>query len=76
MMHCSSFGNRPAWQQSLFKQRRFELELILLCVRWHYRHQPSYRNVKEIMGESGLWIMSLSSDEFSDARSTIKAILY
>src|SRR6202158_1218750 len=38
---------RPA----LFKERHFEAELIILCVRWYLRFSLSYRDLKEIMAE-------------------------
>jgi hypothetical protein len=39
---------------SPFKWGHFEPSLILSCVRWYCRYQLSYRDVEEMMRESGL----------------------
>lgn len=39
-----------------FKRRRYQSEIILLCVRWYLRYALSYRNLAEIMEERGLLI--------------------
>ena len=36
---------------SLFKRRRFEVEIILLCVRWYCKYGISYRDLAEMMQE-------------------------
>src|SRR6266849_5443097 len=41
-------------QQSPFKWRHFEAEIILLCVRWYLRYSLSYRDLEEMMRERGL----------------------
>src|SRR5436190_3250735 len=41
---------------SPFKWRRFEAEIILLCVRWYLRYSLSYRDVEEMMLERGLHV--------------------
>ncbi len=41
-------------QQSPFKWRHFEAEIILLCVRWYVRYSLSYRDLEEMMAERGL----------------------
>jgi hypothetical protein len=40
--------------KSPFKWRHFEPAVILLCVRWYYRYQLSYRDLEEMMSERGL----------------------
>jgi transposase, IS6 family len=40
--------------QSPFKWRHFESEIILLCVRWYLRYSLSYRDLEEMMAERGL----------------------
>ncbi len=32
-----------------FKWRHFEVDLILLCVRWYLRYSLSYRDLEEMM---------------------------
>ena len=39
---------------SLFKRRRFPVEIILLCVRWYCKYGISYRDIAEIMEERGV----------------------
>ena len=41
---------------SLFKRRRFPVEIILLCVRWYLRYSLSYRDSEEMMIERGLGV--------------------
>jgi len=42
--------------QSPFKWRHFEAEIILLCVRWYLRYSLSYRDLEEMMLERGLHV--------------------
>jgi len=39
---------------NLFKWRHYELEIILLCVRWYLSYPLSYRQVAEMVNERGL----------------------
>ncbi|MBO1910730.1 IS6 family transposase [Microvirga sp. 3-52] len=39
---------------SLFKRRRFPVEIILLCVRWYCKYGISYRDLAEMVEESGV----------------------
>ena len=41
---------------SLFKRRRFPVEIILLCVRWYCKYGISYRDLAEMMSERGVTI--------------------
>ena len=34
---------------SIFKRRRFPVEIILLCVRWYCKYGVSYRDLAEMM---------------------------
>jgi transposase, IS6 family len=43
-------------QQTPFKWRHFEAEIILLCVRWYLRYSLSYRDLEEMMLERGLCV--------------------
>ena len=36
---------------SLFKRRRFPVEIILLCVRWYCKYGISYRDLADMMSE-------------------------
>ncbi|MGF9763563.1 IS6 family transposase [Microvirga sp. 0TCS3.31] len=39
---------------SLFKRRRFPVEIILLCVRWYCTYGISYRDLDEMVSERGV----------------------
>jgi IS6 family transposase len=43
-------------EQSPFKWRHFEAEIILLCVRWYLRYALSYRDLEEMIAERGLLV--------------------
>jgi transposase-like protein len=43
-------------KQDLFKWKHYQLELILLIVRWYLRYNLSFRNLMEMMEERGLSI--------------------
>ena len=47
-------ANRGAILLSLFKRRRFPVEIILLCVRWYCKFGISYRDLAEMMSERGV----------------------
>jgi transposase-like protein len=47
-------ANRGAILLSLFKRRRFPVEIILLCVRWYCKYGISYRDLAEMMEERGV----------------------
>jgi transposase-like protein len=40
-------------EQLPFKWRHFQTEVILLCVRWYLRYPLSYRNLEEILLDTG-----------------------
>ena len=41
-------------KEQLFKWEHFQLEIILLTVRWYLRYNLSFRNLVEMMEERGL----------------------
>jgi len=43
-------------QQHPFKWRHFQVDIILLCVRWYLRSPLSYRDLEEMMVERGLHV--------------------
>src|ERR671912_2512675 len=47
-------ANRGAILLSIFKRRRFPVEIILLCVRWYCKYGISYRDLAEMMHERGV----------------------
>jgi transposase, IS6 family len=47
-------ANRETILLSIFKRRRFPVEIILLCVRWYCKYGISYRDLAEMMQERGV----------------------
>jgi transposase-like protein len=47
-------ATRGAILLSIFKRRRFPVEIILLCVRWYCKYGISYRDLSEMMSERGV----------------------
>ena len=43
-------------QQNPFKWRHYEVDIILLCVRWYVRYLLSYRDLEEMIRERGLHV--------------------
>ena len=41
---------------SVFKRRRFPIEVILVCVRWYCKYGISYRDLAEMMQERGVMV--------------------
>ena len=37
-----------------FKRRRFQSEIILICIRWYLAYPLSYRHIEEMMKERGV----------------------
>ena len=44
----------PSTLKGLFKYRRFDREIIVLCVRWYVSYKLSYRNLVEMMADRGI----------------------
>jgi transposase, IS6 family len=68
--------------QSPFKWRHFETNIILLCVRWYLRYSLSYRDLEEMMLERGLrvdhttiyrWVQHYAPELEKRCRSHLKA---
>jgi transposase-like protein len=41
---------------SIFKRRRFPVEIILVCVRWYCKYGITYRDLAEMMQERGVGV--------------------
>ncbi len=39
---------------NLFKWRKFDKDIIILCVRWYLRYALSYRDIAEMILERGI----------------------
>lgn len=40
----------------MFKWKQYQNEIIILCVRWYLKYPLSYRNIKDMMEERGLFL--------------------
>ena len=47
-------GQAEEPQMSIFKRRRFPVEIILICVRWYCKYGITYRDLAEMMQERGV----------------------
>ncbi|MGB5132945.1 MAG: DDE-type integrase/transposase/recombinase, partial [Steroidobacteraceae bacterium] len=45
---------RPIARDPIYRRRRFEAEIIELCVRWYITYRLSYRDLVAMMAERGL----------------------
>jgi transposase-like protein len=43
----------PIARDPIYRRRRFEAEIIELCVRWYISYGLSYRDLVAMMGERG-----------------------
>jgi transposase-like protein len=43
-----------AGAEDLFKDRQFNQEIVVLCVRWYLRYKLSARDLVEMMAERGV----------------------
>jgi len=41
---------------SVFKRRRFSVQVIVRCVRWYCKYGISYRDLAEMMQERGVTV--------------------
>jgi transposase-like protein len=45
---------RAIARDPIYRRRRFQSEVIELCVRWYLTYRLSYRDLVEMMAERGL----------------------
>ena len=45
---------KPIARDPIYRRRRFEAEIIELCVRWYITYRLSYRDLVAMMAERGL----------------------
>ena len=46
--------SRNPYRPLAFKNRHFDDEIILICVRWYCKYPLSYRNLEEMMQDRGV----------------------
>ena len=47
---------RAITRDAIYRRRRFQPEIIELCVRWYITYRLSYRDLVAIMAECGLTV--------------------
>ena len=45
---------KPIARDPIFRRRRFDAEVVVLCVRWYITYKLSYRDLVLMMAERGL----------------------
>jgi len=45
---------KPIARDPIYRRRRFEVEIIELCVRWYITYRLSYRDLVAMVAERGL----------------------
>ena len=45
---------KPIVRDSIYRRRRFDAEIIELCVRWYVTYRLSYRDLVAMMAERGV----------------------
>jgi transposase-like protein len=59
---------KPIVRDPIYRRRRFDAEIIELCVRWYITYRLSYRDLAAMMAERGIivshttilrWVISL-----------------
>ena len=45
---------KPITRDSIYRRRRFDAEIIELCVRWYITYRLSYRDLAAMMAERGI----------------------
>jgi transposase-like protein len=47
---------RPTVRDPIYRRRRFDAEIIELCVRWYITYRLSYRDLVAMMTERGIHV--------------------
>jgi len=45
---------RPIFRDPIYRRRRFDAEIIELCVRWYITYRLNYRDLVAMMAERGI----------------------
>ena len=45
---------KPIVRDLIYRRRRFDAEIIELCVRWYITYRLSYRDLRAMMAERGI----------------------
>ena len=56
---------KPIVRDPIYSRRRFDAEIIELCVRWYITYRLSYRDLAAMMAELGAAAAFLASDDSS-----------
>jgi hypothetical protein len=49
---------KPIARDSIYRRRRFDAEIIELCVRWYITYRLSYRDLAAMMAERGIIVLA------------------
>lgn len=51
----------------MYRRRRFDAEIIELCMRWYITYRLSYRDLVAMMGERGIVVSHTTINSMSTA---------
>ncbi len=58
---------KPIVQDSIYRRRRFDAELVELCVRWYITYRWSYRDLVAMMAERGIVVSHTTIPSLGDS---------
>jgi transposase-like protein len=53
---------RPIVRDHIYRRRRFDAEIIELCVRWYITYRLSYRDLVAMMAERGISVSHTTAE--------------
>lgn len=62
----------PKDRDPIYRQRKFDAEVIELCVRWYITYRLSYRDLVAMMAERGISVSHTTRSRSSAGCSTLK----
>jgi transposase-like protein len=67
---------KPIVRDSICRRRRFDAEIVELCVRWYISYRLSYRDLVAMMAESGIVVShtTILFKSFASAAITLAGI--
>jgi len=58
---------KPIVRDPIYRRRRFDAEIIELCVRWYITYRLSYRDLVAMMAERGISVLHTTISSMGDS---------
>ena len=58
---------KPIVRDPIYRRRRFDAEIIELCVRWYITYRLSYRDLVAMMAERGIVVSHTNDSSLGDS---------